>query len=172
MPVRIAVRPGRGSRGHGVPSTKGREAPWPGAATGLYERFGRLAYKEALRIVRDPRRAEEVVQDCLLKLWRSSGRFDADRGSVRTWVLTSVRHRAIDYLRGRYVHQRRERELPTDAQAGGLAADPWGHVASLVDRSAFTRRWPACPRSSGRRWSWPISRATGIPRSRTCRGCR
>jgi RNA polymerase sigma factor (sigma-70 family) len=72
-----------------------------------------------------------------MKIWRNSDRFDPRRGSMKTWVLTTVRNRSVDYLRGRHAHERQELELPTDTQATGLGADPWRHVASLVDRSAL-----------------------------------
>ncbi|MDQ6921050.1 MAG: sigma-70 family RNA polymerase sigma factor [Candidatus Dormibacteraeota bacterium] len=103
----------------------------------LYAQYGRIAYAAALGVLRDPARAEEVVQDSFMKIWRNSDRFDPQRGSMKTWVLTTVRNRSVDYLRGRHAHERQELELPSDAQATGLGADPWRHVASLVDRSAL-----------------------------------
>jgi RNA polymerase sigma-70 factor (ECF subfamily) len=51
--------------------------------------------------------AEDVTQDAFLSLWRSGARFDRARGSVRTWVLGIVHHRAIDALRRATVHDRR-----------------------------------------------------------------
>jgi RNA polymerase sigma-70 factor (ECF subfamily) len=51
--------------------------------------------------------AEDVVQEAFLSLWRSGARYDRDRGSVRTWVLGIVHHRAIDALRRALVHDRR-----------------------------------------------------------------
>lgn len=103
----------------------------------LYAQYGRIAYAAALGILHDPARAEEVVQDSFMKIWRNSDRFDPERGSMKTWVLTTVRNRSVDYLRGRHAHERQELELPTDTQATGMGADPWRHVASLVDRSAL-----------------------------------
>jgi RNA polymerase sigma-70 factor, ECF subfamily len=103
----------------------------------LYAEYGALAYAAALGVLRDPARAEEAVQDSFMKLWKNSDRFDPSRGSMKTWVLTAVRNRSVDYLRGRHAHERQELELPSDTQATGLGADPWRHVASLVDRTAL-----------------------------------
>jgi RNA polymerase sigma-70 factor (ECF subfamily) len=103
----------------------------------LYAQYGRIAYAAAVAVLHDPARAEEVVQDSFMKIWRNSDRFDPERGSMKTWVLTTVRNRSVDYLRGRHAHERQELELPSDTQATGLGADPWRHVASLVDRTAL-----------------------------------
>jgi RNA polymerase sigma-70 factor (ECF subfamily) len=103
----------------------------------LYAEYGALAFAAALGVLHDPARAEEAVQDSFMKLWKNSDRFDPGRGSMKTWVLTTVRNRSVDYLRGRHAHERQELELPTDTQATGLGADPWRHVASLVDRTAL-----------------------------------
>jgi RNA polymerase sigma-70 factor (ECF subfamily) len=65
----------------------------------LYDRHGGAAYSLAHRIVGDPAVAEDVTQEAFLSLWRSAGRFDAARGSVRSWTLGIVRNRSIDALR-------------------------------------------------------------------------
>jgi RNA polymerase sigma-70 factor, ECF subfamily len=65
----------------------------------LYDRHGGAAYSLAHRIVGDAAVAEDVTQEAFLSLWRSGARFDAARGSVRSWVLGIVRNRAIDVLR-------------------------------------------------------------------------
>lgn len=64
----------------------------------LYDRFGRFAYGLALRVVRDPGLAEEAVQEAFLSVWRSAERFDGRRGKVRSWLLTIVHRRAVDFV--------------------------------------------------------------------------
>jgi RNA polymerase sigma-70 factor, ECF subfamily len=100
----------------------------------LYDRYGALAYSVAVRILGDPGRAEDVVQDAFLKLWRGAARFDSRRGSLRTWVITAVRNRSIDYLRGRSAHERLEREIPPDTVATGAGSDPWREVSVSIER--------------------------------------
>jgi len=65
----------------------------------IYDRHGGAAYSLAYRIVGDPSVAEDVTQEAFISVWRSGARFDAARGSVRTWTLGIVRNRAIDALR-------------------------------------------------------------------------
>jgi RNA polymerase sigma-70 factor, ECF subfamily len=65
----------------------------------LYDRFGRVAYGLALRIVRDPALAEDAVQEGFLAVWRSAARFVAERAKASTWILTLTHRRAVDLVR-------------------------------------------------------------------------
>src|SRR5438445_9956025 len=102
----------------------------------LYDSYGALAYSVALRVLGDPGRAEDVVQDCFLKLWNNAERFDARRGSLRTWLITAVRNRSIDYLRGRGAHERQELELQPELIESSLRSDPWHEVSLSLERMA------------------------------------
>jgi RNA polymerase sigma-70 factor, ECF subfamily len=73
----------------------------PEAFAVLYDRHGGAAYSLAYRIVGDRTAAEEVTQEAFISVWRSGARFDAARGSVRSWLLSVVRNRAIDFLRSK-----------------------------------------------------------------------
>lgn len=73
----------------------------------VYERHVGSAFSLAYRMCATRTAAEDVVQEAFLALWRSGGRYDATRGSVRTWVLGIVHNRAIDALRRATVHDRR-----------------------------------------------------------------
>lgn len=70
------------------------------ALSALYDRFGRLSYALAYRMLNDEAAAEDVVQEAFVAVWRSAPSFDAARGSARAWLLTTVRNRCIDVLRG------------------------------------------------------------------------
>jgi RNA polymerase sigma-70 factor (ECF subfamily) len=65
----------------------------------LYDRYSRLAFSLAMRIVGERSLAEEITADAFVSVWRSAGSFAAERGRFVTGLLSVVRHRAIDELR-------------------------------------------------------------------------
>lgn len=67
----------------------------------LYDRYAGLAMGTAMRVVREHSQAEDVVHDAFVAAWQKIDRFDATRGTLRSWLLTIVRNRAIDRVRGR-----------------------------------------------------------------------
>ncbi|HVO54055.1 MAG TPA: sigma-70 family RNA polymerase sigma factor [Solirubrobacterales bacterium] len=71
----------------------------PEAFAVFYDRHGGAAYSLAYRVVGDAGAAEDVTQEAFISLWRSGARYDRTRGSVRAWMLSIVRNRAIDALR-------------------------------------------------------------------------
>ena len=79
----------------------------PRAFETLYDRHGGPAFSLAYRMVGNRVTAEDISQEAFLSIWRSKMRYQAERGSVRTWVLGIVHHRAIDALRRNLVHDRR-----------------------------------------------------------------
>ena len=79
----------------------------PRAFEVVYERHSGAAFSLAYRMVGRGNVAEDVVQEAFLSIWRSGARYERARGSVRTWVLGIVHHRAIDQLRRSSVHDKR-----------------------------------------------------------------
>ena len=73
----------------------------------IYDRHCDVAFSLAYRVCGTRVAAEEVVQEAFLALWRSGARYDRTRGSVRTWMLAIVHHRAIDALRRNVNYDRR-----------------------------------------------------------------
>lgn len=67
----------------------------------LYDCFGRSLYALGLRMLQDTGAAEELVQDTMMKVWRSAGGFDPTKGSVSTWIFTLARRTGIDLIRKR-----------------------------------------------------------------------
>lgn len=74
----------------------------------LYDATASRVFGLAVRVVRDPAQAEEVAQESFLEIWRSSGRFDASRGSALSWMLTITHRKAVDRVRSAEAASRRE----------------------------------------------------------------
>jgi RNA polymerase sigma-70 factor (ECF subfamily) len=66
----------------------------------LYDRYAPQAFALASRVMRDRPAAEDIVHDAFVAVWQKIDRFDATRGTLRTWLLAIVRNRAVDHLRG------------------------------------------------------------------------
>lgn len=83
------------------------------AFRGLFDRYAPTAKALALRVVRQAHLAEEIVQEAFLAVWRNPEGYDADRGSVRSWLMGTVHHRAVDLVRREEAHRRRiENAIP------------------------------------------------------------
>jgi RNA polymerase sigma-70 factor, ECF subfamily len=65
----------------------------------LYDLVAPLVHGVVLGVLRNPALAEEVTQEVLVEAWRTAPRFDATRGSARSWLLTMARRRAVDRVR-------------------------------------------------------------------------
>jgi RNA polymerase sigma-70 factor (ECF subfamily) len=101
----------------------------------LYDRYKTMAYSIAYRITNDATLAEDVVQDAFLGAWRNAARYLEGRGSVKTWLLSIVHHRAIDAIRRRRpTTQLPEREdVPPPALT---LPDVWAEVSAGLDADA------------------------------------
>lgn len=110
----------------------------------FYDRWFPVVHGVVSRMLESPDDVEDVVEEAFWQAWRQAERFEVERGSVQTWLLTIARSRALDRLRSR----RRLREDPL--------ADA---TASEADTSAPT---PAAP-------SDPLADAEHAERSRIVR---
>lgn len=109
---------------------KVRDSSWPGdgdllwlvesgdaeAFAALYDRHGRAAYSLAYRMMGNRQAAEDLVQEGFIKIWRSATSYRAERGSVRTWVLSIVHNRGIDHLRSSASRRRTQEKVELTAQ--------------------------------------------------------
>jgi RNA polymerase sigma factor (sigma-70 family) len=97
----------------------------------LYDRFGRVAYRLAYRILRDQALAEDAVQEAFLTVWRSAQGYRRERAKAGTWVLTLVHRRAVDLVRRE--DRRRAETLDEAREPASASVD---EEAGLRDRRA------------------------------------
>jgi RNA polymerase sigma-70 factor, ECF subfamily len=71
------------------------------AFAAFYDRWAPVLFGFCARILRDAGDAEEVLQDVFVQVWKDAHRFDAARGSIKTWLFTIARSRALDRWRSR-----------------------------------------------------------------------
>lgn len=110
----------------------------------LYDRYSGLAFSLAYRILSDRGAAEDVVQDAFMSAWRRAATFQVGRGSVRTWLLSIVHHRAIDRLRGTPGRARHDAAL--DEVDGVIAVDDlWRQVEIVVQRDTLQASMATLP---------------------------
>ena len=85
------------------------------AFASLYDRHSRAAYSLAYRLTNGRQAAEDLAQEAFIKAWRSAGSYRVGRGSVRTWILSIVRNRAIDLFRYHASRRRTQEKVETEA---------------------------------------------------------
>src|SRR5436853_6255570 len=89
----------------------------------LYDRFGRVAYGLAVRILRDDALAEDAVQEAFVSAWRRADTFMPERAKASTWLLTIVHRRAVDLVRREERRRAEPLEAAGDRQGEGPAED-------------------------------------------------
>ena len=129
----------RPSRGH-VPGTDGLERALgrgeERALAELYDRYGGAVYSLALRITRDPGAAEEISVDSFLQMWRQANRFDAQHGTLLSWLFTIARTRAIDRVRAAAAAKRTQVDDPVRS----MSAPQPDEIAEISERRRLVRQ--------------------------------
>jgi RNA polymerase sigma-70 factor (ECF subfamily) len=95
------------------------------ALAALYDRFGRIAYGLALRILRDGALAEDAVQEAFLGIWRGADRFVAERAKASSWILTLVHRRAVDLVRREQRRRAEPLEAAPEPTTGSADEEAW-----------------------------------------------
>jgi RNA polymerase sigma-70 factor (ECF subfamily) len=95
----------------------------------LFARYAPTAKALAQRVVRQPNMAEEIVQEAFMAVWRNPKAYDAERGSVKSWLMSMVHHRAVDLVRREESYRRRAEDSIPDAMH-----DVADHADEVVDQ--------------------------------------
>ncbi|MDP9019792.1 MAG: sigma-70 family RNA polymerase sigma factor, partial [Actinomycetota bacterium] len=86
-----------------------------------YRRHAGAVYALARRLLSDPTLAEEVVQEVFMRIWDAPEKFDAERGSLRSYLLAQCHGRSVDLIRAE--QSRRNRELKDHRQQAEAGYD-------------------------------------------------
>lgn len=100
------------------------------AMASLFDRYSKVVYSVALRVLRDPSSAEDVLQDIFMQIWRNPDGFTATRGSLGGWLAVVSRNRSIDALR---------RKRPTD-QVDDMELASSYNLANEAERNNMMER--------------------------------
>ncbi len=100
------------------------------AMASLFDRYSKVVYSVALRVLRDPSAAEDVLQEIFMQIWRNPDSFIATRGSLGGWLAVVSRNRSIDALR---------RRRPTESVEDVPLASPY-NLAEDAERNIMTKR--------------------------------
>src|SRR3984885_3066407 len=100
------------------------------AMSTLFDRYSKVVYSVALRVLRDPASAEDVLQEIFMQIWRNPNSFIAARGSLGGWLSVVSRNRSIDALR---------RKKPTDSGEDVVLASPY-NLAVEAERNIMMEK--------------------------------
>lgn len=94
------------------------------AFMGFYDRFSRLLFSVAARVLGDRKEAEDVLQEVMLVIWNKSGEYDPQLGTLSSWAVALTRNKALDRLRARTRRLRLIEEVALMAEESDFGAAP------------------------------------------------
>lgn len=102
------------------------------ALEALYDRYSRVVFSFAVRIVSDPQLAEEVMQEVFFRVWQQAGAFSSTRGTLITWLLSITHNLSIDEVR-----KRNRRPQKADAEDPELLLSSVADLSTDVEEEAW-----------------------------------
>jgi RNA polymerase sigma-70 factor, ECF subfamily len=105
----------------------------------LYDQYSGILFSIAVRVLRDEKDAEDVIQEVFVQIWNKAASYDATAGKPLNWFITITRHRSIDRLRAlqrrfEYIH-----ELTESLEAEATDAGTWSSEVEAGERSIVVR---------------------------------
>jgi len=107
------------------------------ALRALFDRYGGAVKSAAARVLRDEALADDVVQDTFVGFWNAPERYDSQRGTLRTFLLTIAHRRAVDIVRSEVARSRRE-AAPPEPDHYDVSEEVWSRNLSETVRDALT----------------------------------
>lgn len=105
----------------------------------IYDRYGRLVYSTAVRMLNNIEEAEEVTQETFLRLWQRSEIYQPGRGSLSGFLVMLARSRSLDLLRSRKSSHQKLQRIQTAATCV-LNYNPPLEFVTVEERSTFVRQ--------------------------------
>lgn len=106
------------------------------ALESLFDQHGDAVKSIAVRVLRDEGLAEDVVQDTFIQFWKSPERYQSDRGSLRTFLVTIAHRKAVDIVRSEVARSRREMQ-PPEPDHFDLEDEVWSRRLAETVRDAL-----------------------------------
>jgi RNA polymerase sigma-70 factor (ECF subfamily) len=106
----------------------------------LYDSYSAMLFGVITRIVDDRQDAQNLLQDCFVKIWKNIASFDADKGRLATWMISIARNTALDFTRSKYFSQKRKNQnvddlvLPFEERISVRQAEDTVGLRQLVDK--------------------------------------
>jgi RNA polymerase sigma-70 factor (ECF subfamily) len=111
----------------------------------LYDRYARLVFSLALKVLNDPAAAEEAMQEVFVKVWRRAGDYQPDRGKFSSW-LTGIAHpQAIDDLRRRHVRPEAAGDEEAAAEVEDSAPVPFDRAVQSIEHQQIQEALACIP---------------------------
>ncbi len=106
------------------------------ALESAFDRYAGAVKSVATRVLRDEGLAEDVVQDVFVEFWKAPDKFQPDRGSLRTFLVTLAHRRAVDIVRSEVARSRREQQ-PPEPDHSSVEDEVWSRSLSETVRKAL-----------------------------------
>jgi RNA polymerase sigma-70 factor (ECF subfamily) len=102
----------------------------------LFDHYAGAVKSVAVRVLRDEGLAEDVVQDTFVQFWKAPEKYQPDRGSLRTFLVTLAHRRAVDIVRSEVARSRREQQ-PPEPDHFSVEDEVWSRSLSETVRNAL-----------------------------------
>lgn len=116
----------------------------PDAFSRLYDAYGSILFGVIFRIVNDRQDAENLLQDCFIKIWQNANRYDANKGRLATWLINIARNTAIDFTRSKFFSQKRRNQSLDNLVSREMHFASYARIEDYGLKQILNRLSPVC----------------------------